>query len=214
MTPLVLLTKVDQGSEEVAADLKTLFLSDEIREAVLSVADDLGVPAQDVIPIKSYSHETSPTCVIDILVLRALSTALSVANDYLRSPDFKRRVQSAPPAPPQSAVPPPPPASAGASDDDIMAALSSFVTEKLNVVGGDFEVTDLDADEVRDWCHANETSMCQEDLGLDPAQAKRFLRKARSLFHIPQPRGAAARDRFYTPQSDFITPPPSDAGAA
>ena len=214
MTPLVLLTKVDQGSEEVAADLKTLFLSDEIREAVLAVSDDLGVPAQDVIPIKTYSHETAPNCVVDILVLRALNTALSVANDYLRSPDYKRRVQSAPPVSPQSAAPPPPPAPTGASDDDIMAALASFVTDKLHVVGGDFEVTDLDADEIRDWCHGNETSMCQEDLGMDPAQAKRFLRKARSLFHIAQPRGAAARDRFYTPGSDFITPPPSDAGTA
>lgn len=80
---VVLLTKIDKFCKAVQADLSKTFLVPEIEKLVDKVAEIVGLPRTNIIPIKNYECEVELRLDINILALLALRQILNFADDYL-----------------------------------------------------------------------------------------------------------------------------------
>ena len=79
----MLLTKIDKVCSEVEGDVSKVFRSEAIQEQVNKVSQLLGVPRNNVFPIKNYETEIRLEENINILALIALTEILRAAEDYL-----------------------------------------------------------------------------------------------------------------------------------
>lgn len=80
---IVLLTKIDKVCSQVEGDVSKVFLSEAILEQVNKVSQLLGVPRNNVFPIKNYETEIELEENINILALIALTQILRASEDYL-----------------------------------------------------------------------------------------------------------------------------------
>ncbi|XP_052285297.1 interferon-induced protein 44-like [Dreissena polymorpha] len=81
----VLLTKVDLACHDVASKISNVFTSTKIEDAVDKVSGLLGLPRNNILPIKNYENEMQLDDNISILALLALRQVLYFAEDYIES---------------------------------------------------------------------------------------------------------------------------------
>ncbi|XP_052285298.1 interferon-induced protein 44-like [Dreissena polymorpha] len=79
----VLLTKVDLACHDVASTIKNLFTSKTLEDAVNKVSGLLGLPRNNILPVKNYENEMQLDDNISILTLLALRQLLHFAEDYI-----------------------------------------------------------------------------------------------------------------------------------
>ena len=80
---MVLLTKIDKVCPHVEKDVSNVFRSEAVEEQVNKVSQLLGVPRNNVFPIKNYETEIELEENINILALMAMTQILRAAEDYL-----------------------------------------------------------------------------------------------------------------------------------
>ncbi|XP_062610577.1 interferon-induced protein 44-like [Saccostrea cucullata] len=80
---VVLLTKLDKICPEVEEDIKNTFSSSAVSDAVVRVAEIMGLPRGHVLPVKNYESETKLKTGVDILVMEALQQCLDFADDFM-----------------------------------------------------------------------------------------------------------------------------------
>ncbi|WAQ98821.1 IFI44-like protein [Mya arenaria] len=84
----VLLTKVDEVSNNVQKKLDDIFMSTDVAKLVNKTAKLLGVPRNVVFPIKNYEHEMEPVDSVNSLALFALKRMVEMATDQLAKSHF------------------------------------------------------------------------------------------------------------------------------
>ncbi|XP_063059075.1 interferon-induced protein 44-like [Engraulis encrasicolus] len=82
---VVLMTHVDMCCPLVHKDLKNMYSSKKIKEAMQHCSNKLGVPMKCIFPVKNYFEETAVDTKTDCLLLDALEKIVHFANDYVES---------------------------------------------------------------------------------------------------------------------------------
>ncbi|KAH3823361.1 hypothetical protein DPMN_125160 [Dreissena polymorpha] len=85
----VLLTKVDLVCLEVASKISNVFTSKKIESSVDKVSGLLGLPRNNIFPVKNYENEMELDDNISILALLALRQLLHFAEDYIENLQVK-----------------------------------------------------------------------------------------------------------------------------
>ncbi|XP_060558197.1 interferon-induced protein 44-like isoform X1 [Ruditapes philippinarum] len=80
----VVLTKIDNLCKDVKKDISLACSSTNVEEAVQKIADLLGLPRNNVFPVKNYENETELDDKISILALAALKQMLFFTEDALQ----------------------------------------------------------------------------------------------------------------------------------
>ncbi|ESO93626.1 hypothetical protein LOTGIDRAFT_216024 [Lottia gigantea] len=80
---VIILTKVDEISQEVKENLSKLFYSREVAEVVDKVSQLIGLPRGHVLPVKNYEKETELNETVDRYALLSLQQMLRFADDCL-----------------------------------------------------------------------------------------------------------------------------------
>ncbi|WAR13798.1 IF44L-like protein, partial [Mya arenaria] len=92
----VLLTKVDVACTEVAENVSSVFRKTNVEKAVDTVAKLLGLPRNNVLPVKNYENEVQLESATSALALLALRQALYFTEDFLEDVvDKKASVKAA-----------------------------------------------------------------------------------------------------------------------
>lgn len=65
----VFLTKLDNICQDVNDDVKNMFTSSAVCDAMDKVADVMGLPRAHVLPLKNYESETKLKTAVDILLM-------------------------------------------------------------------------------------------------------------------------------------------------
>ncbi|WAR13805.1 IF44L-like protein [Mya arenaria] len=86
----VLLTKVDVACTEVAENVSSVFRNTNMEKAVDTVAKLLGLPRNNVLPVKNYENEVQLEAATSALALLALRQALYFTEDFLEDVVEKR----------------------------------------------------------------------------------------------------------------------------
>ncbi|XP_053389155.1 interferon-induced protein 44-like [Mercenaria mercenaria] len=81
---MVILTKVDNISNQVKDDIRKIFKSENVKKAVESAQNVFGVPKNYVFPVKNYTDETQIQSFKNIPLLLALQQAAYFGADYMR----------------------------------------------------------------------------------------------------------------------------------
>ncbi|KAL2086086.1 hypothetical protein ACEWY4_017145 [Coilia grayii] len=81
---VVFMTHVDECCPLVAKDLKCIYSSKRIKQAVQNCSNKLGVPMNCIFPVKNYSEENEVNGEVDCLILDALRSAVNFASDFVR----------------------------------------------------------------------------------------------------------------------------------
>ena len=82
---MVLLTKVDKLCPEVSEDISHVFKSKAVEEQVNKISQLLGVPANQVLPIKNYMTEVELSVNVSTLALLTLRQVLNACEDYMHN---------------------------------------------------------------------------------------------------------------------------------
>ncbi|KAA0722595.1 Interferon-induced protein 44 [Triplophysa tibetana] len=69
---LIIMTKVDEACPLVKNDLRKIYYSKKIKEKMQMCSDKVGVPMNNIFPVKNYHDEIDTEDDIDILILKAL----------------------------------------------------------------------------------------------------------------------------------------------
>ncbi|KAH3892853.1 hypothetical protein DPMN_016986 [Dreissena polymorpha] len=80
----VLLTKVDLVCQDVESNTSNVFTSKNIEAAVNKVSGLLGLPRNNILPVKNYENEIELDDNISILALLAMRQLLYFAEDYIQ----------------------------------------------------------------------------------------------------------------------------------
>lgn len=80
---IVLLTKADKICPKVDADISLVFKSEEVKQQVFKISQLLGIPVNQVLPIKNYITEIELNENVSILALLSLRQILRASEDYL-----------------------------------------------------------------------------------------------------------------------------------
>ncbi|WAR13786.1 IF44L-like protein [Mya arenaria] len=86
----VLLTKVDVACTEVAQNVSSVFRNTNVEKVVDTVAKLLGLPRNNVLPVKNYENEVQLEAATSALALLALRQALYFTEDFLEDVVEKR----------------------------------------------------------------------------------------------------------------------------
>lgn len=78
---MILMTKIDEVDRMVSKDLKNVYLSIEVRDAMEELSRRTGVPMSYITPIKNYEKETELEPAVDISTLTSLRQMLRLADD-------------------------------------------------------------------------------------------------------------------------------------
>ncbi|KAH3742378.1 hypothetical protein DPMN_049119 [Dreissena polymorpha] len=81
----VLLTKVDLDCQDVASKTSNVFMSKKIESAVDMVSGILGLPRNNILPVKNYENEMQLDDNISILALLAVRQLLYFAEDFIEN---------------------------------------------------------------------------------------------------------------------------------
>ncbi|KAL3861467.1 hypothetical protein ACJMK2_007501 [Sinanodonta woodiana] len=79
----VLLTKIDKLAVIVEEDLSRVFECEDVKKAVEKMSDTIGLPRQNIWPIKNYESEICINEKVNVLALGALDQILGFARDFL-----------------------------------------------------------------------------------------------------------------------------------
>ena len=79
---VILFTKIDCLDSAVKDDLSMVYHSTVIEGDIETLANKLGVPLSQILPIKNYHKETELNPAIDVLAMSALRQMLRLADDY------------------------------------------------------------------------------------------------------------------------------------
>ncbi|XP_030642403.1 interferon-induced protein 44-like [Chanos chanos] len=80
---VLLLTRVDKACQLVAKDLKKVYMSKKVKEQMEICHINLGIPMVHIFPVKNYHEEIDTQNDIDVLILKALTQIVHLANDKL-----------------------------------------------------------------------------------------------------------------------------------
>ncbi|RXN18996.1 interferon-induced 44-like protein [Labeo rohita] len=87
---VIVMTKVDEACSLVRNDLRKIYSSKKIKDKMQECSDLVGVPLSYIYPVKNYHEEIDTKNDIDVLVLRALTHIVKIANDKLLRSDFNK----------------------------------------------------------------------------------------------------------------------------
>ncbi|KAL7852979.1 hypothetical protein SRHO_G00187640 [Serrasalmus rhombeus] len=82
---VIVLTKVDNACEIVNQDLRKLYHSKKVKDKVEVSSHKLGIPLNNIYPMKNYHAEITEDTNVDVLILMALRDIVNFANDYVES---------------------------------------------------------------------------------------------------------------------------------
>uniref|UniRef100_A0A3B4DS57 G domain-containing protein n=1 Tax=Pygocentrus nattereri TaxID=42514 RepID=A0A3B4DS57_PYGNA len=82
---VIVLTKVDNACEIVSQDLRKLYHSKKVKDKVEVSSHKLGIPLNNIYPMKNYHAEITEDTNVDVLILMALRDIVNFANDYVES---------------------------------------------------------------------------------------------------------------------------------
>ncbi|XP_063048536.1 interferon-induced protein 44-like [Engraulis encrasicolus] len=80
---VVIMTHVDECCPLVKEDLKNIYKSKKIHQAMQQCSVKLGVPLNCIFPVKNYHQETKVDNKTDCVILEALEKITHLANDYV-----------------------------------------------------------------------------------------------------------------------------------
>ncbi|KAL2086080.1 hypothetical protein ACEWY4_017139 [Coilia grayii] len=80
---VVIMTHVDECCPLVAKDLKHIYSSKKMKQAMQHCSNKLGVPMKCIFPVKNYHEEKEVDKKTDCLILDALQKIVHFANDYV-----------------------------------------------------------------------------------------------------------------------------------
>lgn len=77
------MTKLDKICPDVEDDITNTFTSFAVYDAVVKVAELMGLPRAHILPIKNYESEINLKIGVDILLMEALQRCLDFADDSI-----------------------------------------------------------------------------------------------------------------------------------
>ncbi|ROI62445.1 Interferon-induced protein 44-like [Anabarilius grahami] len=80
---VVIMTRADEVCPLVKENIRKIYTSKKIKEKLEECSECMGIPVSQVFPVKSYHEEIDTQADIDVLILRALTHIVQVANDAL-----------------------------------------------------------------------------------------------------------------------------------
>ncbi|KAM9454857.1 interferon-induced protein 44-like [Clarias gariepinus] len=82
---VIVMTKVDEACPLVKNDLTKVYTSKKVKEKMQECSNRLGVPMNNIFPVKNYHEESDTDVNMDVLILKALEQIVNVANDALKN---------------------------------------------------------------------------------------------------------------------------------
>ncbi|KAK2883406.1 hypothetical protein Q8A67_017043 [Cirrhinus molitorella] len=82
---VIIMTKVDEACRLVKKDLRKIYTSKKIKEKMQVCSNSVGVPMSHVFPVKNYHEEIDTKDDMDVLILRALTQIVQIADDLLKT---------------------------------------------------------------------------------------------------------------------------------
>ncbi|XP_026050866.1 interferon-induced protein 44-like [Carassius auratus] len=86
----VIMTRVDEACPLVRDDLRKIYTSKKIKQKMQECCNLVGVPVSHIFPVKNYHEEIDTQNDMDVLILRALTQIVHIADDLLK----KRKTES------------------------------------------------------------------------------------------------------------------------
>uniref|UniRef100_A0A8C1U0M8 Interferon-induced protein 44-like n=1 Tax=Cyprinus carpio TaxID=7962 RepID=A0A8C1U0M8_CYPCA len=86
----VIMTRVDEVCPLVQNNLRKIYTSKKIKEKMQECSNSVGVPVSHIFPVKNYHEEIDTQNDTDVLILRALTQIVHIADDLLN----KRKSES------------------------------------------------------------------------------------------------------------------------
>ncbi|KAM8725333.1 interferon-induced protein 44-like isoform 2-T2 [Acanthopagrus schlegelii] len=80
---VAILTKIDEVSPEVKADLKNIYKAQSMKDQMERFSADVGIPMNCIFPVKNYHQEINIDNDIDVLILSALREIISYGDDFI-----------------------------------------------------------------------------------------------------------------------------------
>ncbi|WAR29773.1 IFI44-like protein [Mya arenaria] len=80
---VVILTKIDKLHKDIADDLADVFKHQVVNAAVEKVSEMLGIPPNNVFPVKNYHSEVETEVAVHAFALMALRKLICMASDVL-----------------------------------------------------------------------------------------------------------------------------------
>ncbi|KAI5611121.1 interferon-induced protein 44-like isoform X2 [Silurus asotus] len=77
------MTRVDEACPLVQDDLRKVYTSKMIKEKMKECSNRLGVPMNNIFPVKNYHEEVDTDDDLDFLILKALDQIVNIADDAL-----------------------------------------------------------------------------------------------------------------------------------
>lgn len=89
----VIMTRVDEECPLVKKSLRKIYTSKKIKEKMQECSNSVGVPVSHIFPVKNYHEEIDTQNDIDVLILRALTQIVQIADDLVnrRKTDSEKR---------------------------------------------------------------------------------------------------------------------------
>uniref|UniRef100_A0A9J8BBA5 Interferon-induced 44-like protein n=1 Tax=Cyprinus carpio carpio TaxID=630221 RepID=A0A9J8BBA5_CYPCA len=79
----VIMTRVDEACPLVGKNLQKIYTSKKIKEKMQECSNSVGVPMSHIFPVKNYHEEIDTQNDMDVLILRALTQIVQIADDLL-----------------------------------------------------------------------------------------------------------------------------------
>ncbi|KAB5523234.1 hypothetical protein PHYPO_G00150150 [Pangasianodon hypophthalmus] len=80
---MVVLTHVDEACPLVRKDLRAIYESRHVKEKMQCCSDILGIPLNQIFPVKNYHEELDTNNDMDALILQAMKQIINCATDYM-----------------------------------------------------------------------------------------------------------------------------------
>ncbi|KAK7162200.1 hypothetical protein R3I94_004753 [Phoxinus phoxinus] len=80
---VIIMTRADEVCPLVKKDIRKIYTSKKIKKKLEECSECTGIPVSHVFPVKSYHEEIDTQADIDVLILRALTHIVHVANDAM-----------------------------------------------------------------------------------------------------------------------------------
>ncbi|XP_051982343.1 interferon-induced protein 44-like isoform X2 [Xyrauchen texanus] len=82
---VIIMTRVDEICPLVKGNVRKIYTSKKIKTKMEECSILIGVPMSHIFPVKNYHEEIDTASDIDVLLLRALTQIVQIANDKLRN---------------------------------------------------------------------------------------------------------------------------------
>ncbi|XP_016430408.1 interferon-induced protein 44-like [Sinocyclocheilus rhinocerous] len=88
----VIMTRVDEACPLVKKSLRKIYTSKKIKEKMQQCSNSVGVPVSHIFPVRNYHEEIDTQNDMDVLIMRALTQIVHIADDLLnrRKSDSKK----------------------------------------------------------------------------------------------------------------------------